>query len=80
MSNQHYEPESLIYCTYNLLKDGSRKKYEVVGKVLSARELENKPGVFEHRVQYYNMDEDTREEIIKFIFEEERKQRKNERY
>lgn len=80
MSNQHYEPESLIYCTYNLLKDGIRKKYEVVGKVLSARELENKPGVFEHRVQYYNMDEDTREEIIKFIFEEERKQRKNERY
>ena len=51
-----------------------------MGKVLSARELENKPGVFEHRVQYYNMDEDIREEIIKFIFEEERKQRKNERY
>lgn len=80
MSNQRYEPESLIYCTYNLLKGGQRKKYEVVGKVLSARQLENKPGVYEHRVQYYNLDEDTREEIIKFIFEEERKLRKNEKY
>ena len=80
MSNQRYEPGSFIYCTYNLLKGGQRKKYEVVGKVLSARGMDSRPGVYEHRVQYYNLDEDTREEIIKFIFEEERKLRKNEKY
>lgn len=79
MSSQKYEPESLLYCSYDLLTGGEHKKYEIVGKVLSARELDNRPGTFEHRVQYYNLDVDTREEIIKFIFEEERKNRRREK-
>ena len=45
----------------------------------AVRELENRKGTFEHRVQYYNLDVNTREEIIRFIFEEERKSRKKER-
>lgn len=79
VSDQRYEPDSLLYCSYNLLVGNQVKKYEVIGKVLAARELDNKPGTFEHRVQYYNLDADVREEIIKFIFEEERKERKKER-
>ncbi len=79
MSTQRYEVDSLVYCCYHLLKNGERKLYEVVGKVLAVRELENKKGTYEHRVQYYNMDTEVREEIIKFIFEEERKSRKKER-
>lgn len=79
MSEQRYEPDSLIYCSYHLLTGGTRKLYEVIGKVLAVKELENRPGTFEHRVQYYNLDVDTREKIIKFIFEEERKERKKER-
>lgn len=78
LSAQRYEPGSLIYCSYNLLKSGEMKKYEVVGKVLAATELANRPGTYEHRVQYYNMDVDTREEIIRFIFEEERKSRRQQ--
>ena len=76
MSNQRYEPGSMIYCSYDLVRGSDRKKYEVVGKVLDVREVETRPGTFEHRVQYYNIDEATREEIIKFIFEEERRIRK----
>ena len=78
MSDHKYEPGSLIYCSYHLVKDGLNKNYEVIGKVLSAQELENREGTYEHRVQYYNMDVNTREEIIKFIFEEERKNRKRD--
>jgi c-di-GMP-binding flagellar brake protein YcgR len=76
MSNQRYELGSMIYCSYNLVRGTERKQYELVGKVLEVRELENRPGTFEHRVQYYNIDEATREEIIQFIFEEERKVRR----
>lgn len=75
MSDQCYEPDSMIYCSYSLLINGDKKQYEVIGRVLASRELENRPGTYEHRVQYYNMDAGTREEIIKFIFEEERKNR-----
>ncbi|MCM1568803.1 MAG: flagellar brake protein [Roseburia sp.] len=77
ISNQRYEPDSLLYCSYNLLIKGERKQYEVVGKVLATRELENRKGTFEHRVQYYNLDKDVREAIIKYIFEEERRNLNN---
>lgn len=79
LSSQKYDEGSLIYCNYHLVKDGVSKTYDVVGRVLAARELENRPGTFEHRVQYYNMSRDVREEIIKFIFEEERKSRRKDR-
>lgn len=78
LSSQRYEPESLLYCSYHLMKNGEKKKYEVIGKVLSVKELENRSGTFEHRVQYFDMKEDEREEIIKYIFEEERKNRRRE--
>ncbi len=81
MSSQRYESGSLIYCSYHLLyKEEERKKFEVIGKVLDSRELENRPGTFEHRVQYYDIDANTREEIIKYIFDEERKHRRKEVY
>ncbi len=82
ISSQRYEPDSLLYCSYHLLlKDSNaRKKFEVVGKVLSVKELENRSGVFEHRVQYYDIDQETREEIIKYIFEEERRNRRKAKF
>ena len=78
IANYKYEPESLIYCNYELLVKGQEKEYHLVGKVLSVKELENRLGTYEHRVQYLNMDIDEREEIIRYIFEEERKQRHKE--
>lgn len=79
ISSQRYEPESLLYINYNLIKKGVKKMYEIIGRVISVKEMENRPGSFEHRVQYYDMDRRTREEIIKYIFEEERKHRRKER-
>lgn len=76
ISAQKYEPDSYIFCSYMLVNNGERKKCEIVGKVLAAKEVENKKGVYEHRVQYHNMSNDVREEIIKYIFEEERKTRR----
>ncbi|MBR1700994.1 MAG: flagellar brake protein [Lachnospiraceae bacterium] len=79
LSTQKYESGSLLYCSYHLVKNGVSKQYEVIGKVLSVKDVENRPGTYEHRVQYYNMDTATREEIIKFIFEEERKSRQTKK-
>ena len=79
VSNLEYEKGSMILCNYNLVVDDVQKHYSLVGKVLSVEELENRPGVYEHRVQYVNMDVDEREEIIKYIFNEERKSRHKEK-
>ena len=79
VANYAYEMQSLILCKYNLIINGETKEYSLVGKVLSVRELENRKGVFEHRVQYVNMDAAEREEIIKYIFDEERRALKNQK-
>lgn len=79
VSDSAYEQSSLIYCKYNLFVDGEEKEYELAARVLRVRELEDKPGTYEHRVQYINIDTVEREEIIRFIFEEERKLRKRKK-
>lgn len=79
VGNYAYEPDSLIYCRYNLATEGKVKEYTLVSKILTVRELDDKPGIYEHRAQYINIDTAEREEIIRFIFEEERKYRKREK-
>lgn len=79
LSNQQYAPDSLIYINYRLVIKDKVKDYNVVGKVLATRPSENRKGVFEHRVQYVNMGTDDREEIIRYIFEEERKHRNHKK-
>ena len=68
-----YEVNSLILCKYHLQFEGREKEYRLVGKVLAVNELEKEPGVFDHRVQYVNVDPQDREEIIQYIFDEARK-------
>lgn len=76
--DQKYEEDSLVVCVYKLLIDGQRKEYNLIGKVLSVKEVPNKPGVYEHRIQYVNINTEEQEEIIRYIFQEERKHRKKE--
>lgn len=79
LADRAYEQDSLLYVTYQLFGSTGDKMYEMLGKVISVRELENRRGTFEHRLQYYGVDSRTQEEIIKYIFEEERKSRRKER-
>lgn len=78
VANYAYEPQSMILCKYSLLIHGENKEYNLVGKVLSVRPLENRKDAYEHRVQYVNVNAAEREEIIKYIFDEERKTLKNQ--
>lgn len=80
VATQRFEQGSLLYCCYHLMNGGEHKKYEVICKVISCIELDNRPGTFEHRVQYYDIDPLEREEIIKYIFEEERKSRQKRKF
>ena len=80
VSGYSYEPGTLIECSYSLDIEGMQKKYHLVGKVLNVQSNPNRPDLYEHRVQYIDIDTEEREEIIRFIFEEERKNRYKERW
>lgn len=75
VSEEKHEEGTFLYFTYNLFIGGKEKTYELIGKILMVKEIENRRGQYEHRVQYVNISNKEREEIIRYIFEEERKNR-----
>ena len=79
ISKVKYPKGALIRFNFSLFVNGSLNEYKLIGKVLKSRELENKPDNFEHRVMFVNIENDDRESIIRYIFEEERKIRRRER-
>jgi c-di-GMP-binding flagellar brake protein YcgR len=78
LASEKYDAGSMIMCKWHLAIDGQLKEYRLIGKVLFSEELENRKGEYEHRLQYVNVNKKDQEEIIRFIFEEERKNRKRE--
>lgn len=79
VANFAYEVHSLILCSYTLLVNNNYKEFNLIGKVLSVRKLENRDGVYEHRIQFVNVDRTEQEEIIKYIFDEERRALKKQK-
>lgn len=79
IADYKYDEDSIVLCKYQLDSDEGSKTYEVLGKVLSVTSIESRQGMYEHRVKYIKIDKEVREEIIRFIFEEERKNLKKER-
>lgn len=80
VADYSYEIGSMILCKYDLWISGESKNFNLIGKVLDVKAVENRPGTFEHRVQYINMDKDNREKIVKYIFDAERKSIQKQRY
>ncbi|MDD3205317.1 MAG: flagellar brake domain-containing protein [Lachnospiraceae bacterium] len=74
-----YEAGTMVYCKYQLQMTQGLKEYKMTGRILNNREVDNRPGEYEHRLQYVNFKEAEREEIIRYIFEEERKHRQKEK-
>ena len=60
-----YEIDSLILCKYSLWLEGEAKEYTLYGRVLDVKPIENRPGFYEHRVQYIHMDKDNRGSALK---------------
>ena len=79
ISKVRYAENSLIRFVFSLFVNGEVTEYKLVGKVLKSEPMENREDSFENRIQFVNMINDDRESIIKYIFEEERKQRHRER-
>lgn len=77
LSKKTAETGDLIYAEYSLA-DG--KSFKHVARVLGVKSIETGPngGQFEFRCQFVNILNGEREQIIRYIFEEERKKRKRE--
>ena len=82
VSDTVYEVGELILFRFSLHEKPKKKggededEYSVIGRVVSCSPKENARGKYEVRVEFVNINERDRENIIRYIFEEERKMRK----
>ena len=75
ISKEKYEKDTYIYLSYIILINGREKQYDLAGKILAVNELENRKDEYEYRIRYIDIMKNEQEEIIRYIFEEERKNR-----
>ena len=78
VSVNRFEEGNVLYTIFKLPSRKKAEEYRVCIRLLKVRELENRPDTWEYRAQYTIIDEDDREDIIRYIFEEERKIRKKQ--
>lgn len=70
------ERDSYILLSVRLCNENIDKQYMLVGHVLDSEQLKHDGTKVEARVQFLFENNQVREEIIRYIFEEERKERK----
>lgn len=74
---QKFEEGSWIIMDFTLRIIGQERPFLLAAKVIYSNEIENREDEYENRVKFEYISSMTREEIIKYIFDEERKNRKN---
>lgn len=61
-----------------LLDDADVEPLDLFARVVASEKAMNKNMSNEHRIEFVNINRDTREKIVKYVFSEERKQRQKE--
>ena len=80
VSKHKFTEDSMILMQFDLSILGNCRAFLLAAKVIYSGEIENREEEYENRVKFEYIDTTTREEIIRYIFDEERKNRKNESY
>lgn len=79
VSHDIYEDSSLVHCRFMLEIQDKMKVYDLVVRIISSYPVANNINNTEYRCQFLYISNAEREEIIKFIFEQERKLRRGRR-
>ena len=79
VSGQSNLTGSYILAEFTVPVAGKSVTYSLPAKIITTRPVPNKINAYEHRVKFETISAREREKLIKFIFEEERRYRKNEK-
>ncbi|MCM1309141.1 MAG: flagellar brake protein [Butyrivibrio sp.] len=65
---------------FDIVGSGGPIRYCLPAKVIMSFEMPDRISVFEHRIEFAGISRESRETLIKYIFEEERKMRRDAKY
>lgn len=77
VSRYLFQEGKVLYLRFKLSINDQEKEFRLAARVILSREIEKRQNEYENRVKFLYIDNTTREEIIKYIFDEDRKKRKN---
>lgn len=69
----------IVLLKMHLKFDDGEGDYEIPAKVVHSAEVPNRPEIFEARVQFTDISTQDREDIIRFVFDEERRIRRRKK-
>ena len=78
VSGEQLEKDKDIFIVLEIKYEDQTKTYGLLGRVIMSYQAKSKDNLFEHRVEFVNMQGGVRESLIKYIFEEERRQRQKQ--
>lgn len=78
VSEEQFEDNQYVLMELQLITENMNKEYCIKGRIVSWRKLETQEPRYETRIEFVMRDNKVREDIIRYIFEEERRKRKLE--
>lgn len=78
-SDYLHMPGDRIKIKLDFISRGVLKKMVLGGVIIASGKLENRVNKYEHRTEFCDIAKADREELIKYIFEQERRRRRNEK-
>ncbi len=78
-SNNRFEAGRIVLLKVVLPLQAGNQEFILKARVISSQILINRIGSYETRVEFSEIERSQREEIIRYVFEEERKQRRREK-
>lgn len=79
ISAQEHDISTYIMIKLKITVNSELIKLRVIGKIVMSEKLQNKSGQYETRVEFVRIQNQEREKLIQYIFEEERKMRQKEK-
>lgn len=78
-SSELHNKGDKIRIKLDILLQGQLKKMVLHADIIASNKIANRVGVYEHRVAFNDITQRDREDLIKYIFEQERKRRKGDK-
>lgn len=78
-SEFNHNPGDKVRIKLDFITGGELKKLVLGADIIASEKLINRSSVYEHRAEFYDIGKNDREDLIKYIFEQERKRRRNDK-
>lgn len=78
-SEETLEPGYKIRIKFDFILKDNLRKIETTAEIIDSQKVYGRSGFYEHRAEFTDINQNDREDLIKYIFEQDRRRRKNEK-